>query len=178
MRSGKKLFSEKIVLAAGIWSKELASGIGLKVPLESERGYHLFLSGANKRPPFPLLVTDGKFIITPMTGGLRCAGIVEFGGLKAIPSRAPLELLKRKVKQVYRGLEYDDELTWMGHRPSTPDSLPVIGSHRRNKNVYFAFGSQHIGLTIGPKIGKVVSDLILEKRNNFDYSPFSPERFL
>ncbi len=178
LEMNKTLKADKIVIAAGIWSRELEEKLQFKSKLESERGYHLFFKGANIVPPFPLMISDGKFIATPMKGGLRCAGVVEFGGLNAPPSEAPLYLIRRKIKDVYPRLTFDEEQAWMGHRPSTPDSLPLIGPVDSFPDVICAFGSQHIGLTVGPKIGHLVSDLIFGNRTNFDFKPFRVNRFL
>ena len=169
--------ADKIVIATGAWSNFLAKKLKLVPKIESERGYHIFFKGANMVPPFPLMITDGKFIATPMQGGLRCAGVVEFGGLKAPPSDAPKNLIRKKIRDVYPRLVFTEEKTWMGHRPSTPDSLPLIGPIDGFDNIICAFGSQHIGLTIGPKIGGLVRDLIYDRRTNFDFYPFKANRF-
>ena len=169
--------ADKIVIAAGVWSKFLGKKIKLRSKIESERGYHIFFKGANVAPPFPLMITDGKFIATPMEGGLRCAGVVEFGGLRASPSSAPKNLIRQKIKAVYPGLKFDGEETWMGHRPSTPDSLPLIGPVDGFNNVICAFGAHHIGLTVGPKIGLLITDLIFDRKTNFDLIPFRTNRF-
>ena len=177
LQNNKKLTADKIVLTTGAWANYLANKLGVNSKVESERGYHIFFKGANITPPFPLMIADGKFIATPMEGGLRCAGVVEFGGLNAAPSDAPFNLIRRKIKEVYPDLQFEKEQTWMGHRPSTPDSLPLIGAIEGYPDVICAFGAQHIGLTIGPKIGNLISDLIFHKRTNFDYSPFKVNRF-
>jgi len=177
LKNNAVLTADKIVIATGAWSNYLANKLGVNSKIESERGYHIFFKGATKVPPFPLMIADGKFIATPMRDGLRCAGVVEFGGLKAPESEAPVDLIRRKIKEVYPDLHFEKEKTWMGHRPSTPDSLPLIGPIDGYPDVICAFGSQHIGLTIGPKIGNLVSDLIFQKRTNFDLSPFEVSRF-
>ena len=176
-RNGDMIVADKIVIAAGAWSGLLSKKLNVEAKIESERGYHIFYKGANISPPFPVMISDGKFIATPMTGGLRCAGGVEFGGLKAPPSEAPLSLIRQKIKDVYPDLEFDEEKTWMGHRPSTPDSLPLIGPIDGFKDVICAFGAQHIGLTVGPKVASLVSDLIFGRRTNFDFHPFRVNRF-
>lgn len=177
LENNEILAADKIVIAAGAWSGYLANKLKLNSKVESERGYHVFFKGSNIVPPFPLMITDGKFIATPMEGGLRCAGVVEFSGLKTPPSEAPLNLIRRKIRQVYTNLQFDEEKTWMGHRPSTPDSLPLIGPIDGYPDVICAFGAQHIGLTVGPKIGSLVCDLISEKRTNFEFNPFKANRF-
>ena len=176
-KNGDIMTADKIVIATGAWSNSLARKLKFNSKIESERGYHVFFKGANMIPPFPLMISDGKFIATPMEGGLRCAGVVEFGGLKAAPSIAPINLIRQKIRDVYPNLEFEEEKTWMGHRPSTPDSLPLIGPVDGYADVICAFGAQHIGLTVGPKIGSLVSDLILGRRTNFNLNPFRTNRF-
>ncbi|NOX74120.1 MAG: FAD-binding oxidoreductase [Alphaproteobacteria bacterium] len=175
--NGETLFADKIVLAGGAWSGELARKLGQIPKLEAERGYHIHLKGASYLPPSPLMVSDAKFVATPMEDGLRCAGIVEFGGLNAPPSDAPIALLRKRIRQVYPDLTWQSEQVWMGFRPSTPDSLPHLGPLRDAPNVICAFGGQHIGMTIGPKLGRLVADMVAGRRINLDLAPYEANRF-
>jgi D-amino-acid dehydrogenase len=150
--------------------------LGLKVPLEAERGYHIIYKNPSQLPRNPMMIAAGKFAVNPMETGLRCAGLVEFGGIKAGPSRAPIALLRHKTREVFPDLRYDSTEEWLGFRPSTPDSLPLIGEIR-NTGIYTAFGHQHIGLTAGPKTGRLVADLITDRRPNIDLSAYSPNRY-
>ncbi|MCP5156426.1 MAG: FAD-binding oxidoreductase [Ectothiorhodospiraceae bacterium] len=168
---------DDVVIATGAWSKPLAASLGLDVPLESERGYHIELLEPSFMPRNPTSVTAGKFVITPMEGRVRLAGIVEFGGLDAPPSEAPYRLLLERARAAFPGLTWRGERRWMGHRPSTADSLPLVGPLARHPNVHLAFGHQHLGLTAGPKTGRIVADLIAGRRPNFDLAPYRPERF-
>lgn len=167
---------DAVVLASGAWSKPLMKKLNLNVPLETERGYHIVFRNARGIPRSPTMIAAGKFVATPMSAGLRCAGIVEFGGLEAGPSEAPFELLRRKAKAAFPHLEYDGEETWMGHRPATTDSLPLIGEVGKS-GVYAAFGHQHVGLTCGPKTGRLVAGLIADQPTNMDLTPYAPQRF-
>ena len=177
LEDGTELRADKIVLAAGAWSARLSEQLGHRARLESERGYHLVLKGVNFMPDRPFMVSDAKFVVTPMAEGLRCAGIVEFGGLTAPASKAPDDLLRRRIRQVYPTLTWQSEDHWMGHRPTTPDSLPHLGPIAAAPNVICAFGSQHIGITIGPRLGRMAADLALGKKINADISPYDPDRF-
>ena len=123
-----------------------------------------------------MMVTAGKFAVNPMETGLRCAGLIELGGIKAGPSRTPLALLRSKAQETFPNLRYESSEEWLGFRPSTPDSLPLIGEIR-NTGVYGAFGHQHISLTAGPKTGRLVADLIAAGRPNADLSAYSPNRY-
>jgi len=169
--------ADHFVLTAGAWSKPLAQKLGAKIPLETERGYHLEFVNANIELKAPVMVTAGKFAMNSMDGRLRCAGIVELGGLQAGPSKAPVDLLKRKVFSLFPELEYDSIYEWMGFRPSTPDSLPVIGNFPNGQNVWAGFGHQHLGLTGGPKTGHWLAQMIAGETPNEDLSAFKVDRF-
>lgn len=164
------------VLTTGAWSKPLMQKLGLNIPLETERGYHLLFKNPSQMPRQPLMISAGKFVATPMAEGLRCAGVVEFGGLKAGPSKPPLAFLHRKVKESFPTLKYAGVEEWMGHRPTLADSLPMIGEIR-NSSVFAGFGHHHIGLTAGPKTGRILADMITQKRPNADFSAYDPMRF-
>jgi D-amino-acid dehydrogenase len=102
---------------------------------------------------------------------------VEFGGLDAPLSDAPIQFLKRRVRRAFPGITWKGESAWRGHRPSTLDSLPFVGASPKLSQIYFAFGAQHIGLTSGPKTGRLIADLIGGRRPNIDLTPFRVGRF-
>ena len=168
---------DKIVISSGAWSGKLTEKLGFKIPLETERGYHLEFVNANIELKSPVMVTTGKFGLNSMEGRLRAAGIVELGGLDAKPSSAPFDLLKRQVSELFPELEYDEIREWMGHRPSTPDSLPLIGAFEGLSNVWAGFGHQHLGLTGGPKTGRWLAQMISGDQPNENLSAYSPNRF-
>ncbi len=174
---GQTVPCDAVVIATGVWSGPLAKRLGLKVPLESERGYHVEFIEPSVMPRAPVMVASGKFVMTPMQGRLRAAGVVEFGGLKAGPSRAPLELLRRNVAAALPGLTFSDTREWMGHRPAPCDSIPVIGAVPRLDGAFTGFGHHHIGLTGGPKTGRLLAQMIGGRKPNIDVSPYSPARF-
>jgi D-amino-acid dehydrogenase len=177
LEDGETLTADTIVLASGAWSKTLARTAGIRVKLEAERGYHVALHSSAYRAPQPYFVIDAKFVLTPMDDALRAAGVAEFGGLDAPPSKRPVELIKEGVRRVYPGLDFDIGQSWMGSRPTTPDSLPVIGASELAPNILHAYGGQHIGLTIGAKVGRIVADLARRRRPNLDLRPYRPDRF-
>lgn len=166
----------KAVVTAGIWSKQLMAKLGLQVPLETERGYHVMYKSPSEMPRNPMMMTIGKFAATPMAEGLRCAGTVELGGIKLGPSKAPIRLIRRRVSEVFPNLTYESSEEWMGFRPSTPDSLPLIGEIAQS-GIYTAFGHQHVGLTGGAKTGRLISDIISQRMPNVDMSPYDPNRY-
>lgn len=174
---GEVLHGDKVVLSAGAWSARLARKAGAPVQLEAERGYHLSMYGPSHMPPCPYSVTDGKFVVTPMDGFMRAAGVVEFAGVDAPPIQAPVKLIEHGVRRLYPTLTFDRAESWMGRRPTTPDSLPLIGENARAPNVLHAYGGQHLGLTMGPKLGRLTADLISGRRTNIDLTPYRPDRF-
>ena len=166
----------KIVLTAGVWSAGLAKKLGVKIPLTSERGYHVEYHSPNIKFKAPVVISDSKFIIHSMQGRLRCAGLVEFGGIFQPESSHPFKLIEKKIETLFPQLKYERKTYWMGHRPSTTDSLPVIDISPNYNNVWLGYGHQHIGLSAGPKTGKILSEIILSKNTNRDLSRFSASR--
>lgn len=174
---GDTVACDTAVLAAGAWSKPLAERLGLRIPLESERGYHLELWEPTLMPRAPVMVASGKFVATPMDGRLRLAGIVEFGGLDAPPSRAAFRLLERSIRAAMPGITWKKTEEWMGHRPSLSDSTPVIGAVPGVAGAYLGFGHDHVGLTGGPRTGRILAQLISGTPPNLDLAPYDPKRF-
>ena len=174
---GETIPCSAAVLATGAWSGTLGTQLGLRLPLESERGYHIDLWGANRAPKAPVMIASGKFVVTPMEDRLRLAGIVEFGGLDAPPSRPPFALLLRQIKAAIPGLTWREAVEWMGHRPAIADSIPVIGEAPGVRGAYLGFGHHHVGLTGGPRTGRLLAQLISGQRPNIDLAPYAPSRF-
>ena len=174
---GETISGDAVVIAMGAWSGKLSKLLGLDIPLESERGYHLEFWEPSVMPKTPIMVASGKFVLTPMEGRLRAAGVVEFGGLEAGPSRAPFALLRRAVRKAMPDLACKEETEWMGHRPATTDSIPVIGEVPGTKGAFLGYGHQHVGLTGGPKTGRILAQLIGGKTPNIDLARYSPSRF-
>ncbi|SLN10537.1 NAD(P)/FAD-dependent oxidoreductase [Ruegeria meonggei] len=174
---GHTIACDTAIVTAGVWSGPLARKLGVAVPLESERGYHLELVEPSAMPKSPVMVASGKFVATPMEGRIRLAGIVEFGGLDAPPSRAPFELLRKNAQSVLPGITWKDEVEWMGHRPAPVDSIPVIGEVPGAEGAYMGFGHHHIGLTGGPKTGRLLAQMIAGRTPNTDMTVYAPSRY-
>ena len=174
---GETIPCQAVVLAAGVWSTNLARSLGIEVPMETERGYHLELWEPSVIPRSPVMIASGKFVATPMEGRLRLAGIVEFGGLEAPASPGPIRLLQKNVEAAVPGIRWREAKEWMGHRPAPADSIPVIGEAPTARGAYFGFGHHHIGLTGGPRTGQLLSQLIAGRKPNIDLKPYSPARF-
>jgi len=170
---------EKLVVCAGAYSHLLAKQLGEKVLLEAERGYHMVLpnSGVSLSRSLTYARTPGA--ATPMEMGLRFAGTDEFAGLDAEPNYKRADALWHHFKNILPGLRAPDEKTtrWMGRRPGTPDSLPVIGPSKTTENVWYGFGHGHMGLTWGPSTGRLISEIMTGRKSNLDLSPFRADRF-
>jgi D-amino-acid dehydrogenase len=112
-----------------------------------------------------------------MSTGIRFAGTAEYGGLNAKPNYARSKVLIKHAKTMFPGIDTSEISEWSGLRPTLPDSLPVIGPSPHFPNLFFAFGHQHIGLTAGPKTGRLIADLIAKRTPNLDLHPFRVNRF-
>jgi D-amino-acid dehydrogenase len=166
-----------VVIAAGAWSKTLASMLGSRPPLDTERGYHLTLPHAGADLRLPVYSTERGFVCTPLEHGLRIAGTVELGGLEAAPNWQRAEVLYRNASRWFPALDRREESRWMGYRPSMPDSIPVIGPSPRHHNAIFAFGHGHIGLSLGARTGALVADLLSGRDPGLDLRPYRVDRF-
>ncbi len=171
--------ARQLVLAAGAWSRPLAASLGCFEPLDTERGYHITLpwSEAPPRLPMPIASTERNVIMTPMTPGLRMTGTLEFGGLRLPPDPRRIALLHRQMQSLLPGVQTAGASSWMGFRPSMPDHMPVIGRVPRHPNVVFAFGHQHLGLTLSGVTARLVSDLLAGRQATVDSAPFRVGRF-
>ena len=172
----EEILCQKAIITSGIWSKNLILNLNIKVPLETERGYHIIYEKPSIEPRNPMMVTEGKFAVTPMTTGLRCAGTVELGGLNAPTSKKPIDFIKKVSQKTFPELKFENISEWMGFRPTLPDSLPMIGEVD-NTGIFTGFGHQHIGMTSGPKTGFILSQLVTNRKPNLDIRGYSPDRF-
>ena len=167
---------EKSVVASGAFSKTLTDQLGENIPLDTERGYHVHFKDCEHLLTRPVIFQNRGFGITPMEQGLRVVGTVEFGGLKNPPSKSRVKNLINNAKYMLGDLpEHEDE--WLGFRPSLPDFLPVMGPSKNHKNIYYCFGHHHLGWTLGPISGKIISGMIANDNTNLDLKPYSSLRF-
>ena len=169
--------ADRVVIAAGAWSGALTASLGLHLPLETQRGYHVTLTNPGIEPRVPVSSSEGKFYATPMEGGLRVAGTVEFAGLKAPQDYRRARRLLAQVKSLYPAVDVANFTEWMGHRPCMPDSLPVIGPAPRHPGVLLAFGHGHNGMTSGPVTGRLIADMVAGRKPFIDPSPYAADRF-
>ncbi len=172
---GNTLMADQVVIAAGALSKQI-EGIGTsRLPLDTERGYHIQYRGMQSLLNRP--VSWAGFYATPTDEGLRFAGTVEIAGLSEEKNPRNLDYLTRHANQMFDLPEQPDQ-DWLGYRPTFPDALPVIGYSAMSQKILYAFGHQHIGLTLAGITGKLISELISGETLSHDIKAFSPGRFL
>lgn len=173
------LEADHVVVAAGAWSRALLKGVGLDVPLETERGYHLTLPRRQEALKQPVGSAERRFVMTPMRCGLRVVGFTELGGLSLEPIQRRYRSLKHHAAALLgdaSGLDASAE-EWMGFRPTLPDSLPVIDRHPRHPRIHFAFGHQHLGLTQAAITAELVAARVAGETPAMDLSPYRVTRF-
>lgn len=168
---------DQAVLSAGAHSRRLFGRTIARVPLETERGYHVVFAGHGDIISRTCSSATAGFAMTPMNEGLRCAGMVELAGLDKAPNPACHAYLERTARRFLPGLRERPSSTWMGFRPSMPDALPVIGRSPRTPEVILAFGHQHVGMSSGCVTGRIVAALAAGETPPVDLTPFRPERF-
>jgi D-amino-acid dehydrogenase len=168
---------ERVVIAAGVWSRQFAAMLGTRVPLEAERGYHVMYNGTDVKMNGGLISVDRHIAVTPMLDGIRAGGTAEFAAPDAPANFAIAASVRRQAEALVPGLKSDNITQWMGPRPSHPDSKPVIGRAPGHANAYFAFGHDHLGLTMGGITGKLIGELVSGRPTSVDLTPFRPDRF-
>lgn len=177
LSDGRRLLADHMVVAAGAWSAELAHTLGDKALLESERGYNTTLPGSAARLNREVIFAERKFVATPLSVGLRIGGAAEFAGLQAPANYQRSDALLQLARRYLPGLDERDARKWMGHRPATPDSLPVIGPSRANAKVLYAFGHGHLGLTQSATTGELIGHLLAGSQAPIDLAPYTITRF-
>ncbi|SDG17928.1 NAD(P)/FAD-dependent oxidoreductase [Pelagibacterium luteolum] len=169
--------ANNVVVAAGAWSHRLAQKLGDKIPLETERGYNTTFPKTAFDIRRQLVIASDGFVVSPLDNGVRVGGAVELAGLDRPPDFRRSDIMVKKASRLLPGLKTDNGKQWMGFRPSTPDSLPVIGRAPKASRVIYAFGHGHLGLTQAAATARMAFDLALGNPASIDLSPFAPERF-
>jgi len=177
LTDGEPIDVDACVIAAGAHSRALSFQLGADVPLETERGYHAMLASPAVVTRAPIASGEGKYFVTPMEDGLRIAGTVELAGVDAPPDYRRADALLAKAQRLLPGLRGARVERWMGHRPSLPDSMPVIGRTPRAANALLAFGHGHVGLTAAAPTGEIIADLVACRPPFMDIAPFAAGRF-
>jgi D-amino-acid dehydrogenase len=174
---GRRLTAQRVVVAAGAWSHRLARTLGDRLPLETERGYNTSLPAGAFDLKRQLTLSGHGFVVTPIAGGVRVGGAVELAGLDAAANFQRADVLLAKAKRFLPGLNTQGGTQWMGHRPSLPDSLPVIGPAPADPRVLYAFGHGHLGLTLSATTANLVLALAQGRPPPIDLMPFRANRF-
>jgi len=176
-----EIAADRAVICAGAHSGVLAAAAGCPVPLETERGYHAMVEGAEVGPRTPLMPSDGKMSVTMTDCGLRCAGQVEIAGLAAAPNWQRAAILRDHLLRSFAGLPRDLPAErvkfWMGHRPSMPDGLPCLGPSPACPDVLLGFGHGHVGLVAAPRSARLLRQIITGAATEIDAKPYDPCRF-
>ena len=174
---GGELDAPQVVVAAGAWSARLLEPLGIRVPLEPERGYHLLFRDPGVRLNNSVLEVERKFVASSMAMGLRSAGTAELAGLDAAPDYRRARVFERLTKRLLPGLNTADSEEWMGIRPSMPDSLPCLGAVPGQAGLFAAFGHGHYGLGMAPMTGRLIAELVAGATPNLDLAPYAVDRF-
>jgi len=178
MDSGEEIAADLFVLAAGVFSRPLARRLGVPVPLEAERGYHVTLPfpDGRPRPERPVLTVEDGYVLAPMRDGVRLTTGIELASPTAVPDFSHPRRLAAGAHRWIAGLKPRILSEWIGCRPCLPDSLPCLGFAPRYANLLFAFGHHHLGLTLGPVTGRIVADLVAGRDPGLDVRPYRADR--
>jgi D-amino-acid dehydrogenase len=174
---GAELVFDRVLVAGGVWSRDLVGKLGLRVLLETERGYNTTYADPGFGIPMPLFFSAHGFVATPVSEGLRVGGAVELAAVDAPPNFARAAAMRKKARRYLPDLPESGGRAWMGCRPSTPDSLPVIGAHPRDPRIVLAFGHGHLGLTLSAVTARHVAALFSGRPRERNLEAFGIERF-
>ena len=166
---------DKLVIAAGAWSKLLLKELGLSVPLQAERGYHLTLPNAKGTLRHILTSADRNVVLSPLDCGLRIVGFGEYAGLESKPINKRYRVLQHHLRKLIPNIDAapPDIQTWMGNRPTFPDSLPVIDLHPRHPKIGLIFGHHHLGVTHAAVSAKMLTALMTKGKKGEVWKPFA-----
>jgi D-amino-acid dehydrogenase len=177
LSDGRRLAGDALVVAAGAWSAKLARSVGDRALLESERGYNTTLPASATRLNREVIFAERKFVATPLAIGLRIGGAAEFAGLEAPANYQRSTALLKLARRYLPDLDETGAQQWMGQRPTTPDSLPVIGPSPANPQLFYAFGHGHLGLTQSAATGELIGNLLANTKPPIDMGPYAITRF-
>jgi len=179
VKAGARTFdADAFVLATGAWSPQFEQELGLRLPIQPGKGYSLTYPRPEKVPTRPMIFHERRVACSPFRSGFRLGSTMEFSGYDDSINRRRLQILTDAAREyLAEPVEGKVEEEWYGWRPMTYDSLPIIGSARRMKNVYVAAGHSMLGVTLAPATGRLIADLVCDKKPSIDPRPYSPARF-
>lgn len=166
-----------VVVAAGVWSRAIARILGIRLLLDAERGYHLMLPQPEPGLRRPVLFGDHSVFMVPMSHGLRLTSGVELGGIDLAPDYRRIRNMVPLAQRALPQLKARELSAWMGFRPSTPDTRPILGAAPGAPGIYFATGGSHVGMTLGPVMGRIVADLVAGRDPGVDLEPYRVDRW-
>lgn len=177
LKDGRRIEADRLVLAAGAFTARLSALLDEPMPLETERGYHTQIMAPGISMRHSIIWPARAFMVTPTAGGIRIGGTVEMAGLDAPPDYRRARILVKRAKEALPGLKAEQTSEWMGHRPALPDTVPVMGPSAKWRNVLYATGHGHLGLTYAATTARLIADLITGVKPPVDMAPYRVDRF-
>ncbi|MFL5011621.1 NAD(P)/FAD-dependent oxidoreductase [Rhizobium sp.] len=177
LADGRTIAADTVVLAAGAFTARLSALLREHIPLESERGYHTHIMEPGISMRHSIIWPARAFMVTPTAGGIRVGGTVEMAGLDAPPDYRRARILVKRAREALPDLKVRQATEWMGHRPALPDTVPVMGPSAKRRNVWYATGHGHLGLTYAATTGRLMADLITGVEPPVDMKPYRVDRF-
>lgn len=177
LKDGRRMEVDGVVLAAGAYTARLSAMLKEPIPLETERGYHTQIMAPGISMRHSMIWPARAFMVTPTAGGIRVGGTVEMAGLEAAPDYRRAKVLVKRAREALPELKVEQTSEWMGHRPALPDTVPVMGPSAKHRNLWYAAGHGHLGLTYGATTARLMADLITGVNPPVDMKPYRVDRF-
>ncbi|PDV87440.1 amino acid dehydrogenase [Rhizobium sp. H4] len=177
LADGRSVAADKVVLAAGAFTARLSALLREPIPLETERGYHTQIMEPGISMRHSIIWPARAFMVTPTAGGIRVGGTVEMAGLDVPPDYRRAKILVKRAREALPELKAEGATEWMGHRPALPDTVPVMGPSAKRRNVWYATGHGHLGLTYAATTGRLMADLVTGVQPPVDMKPYRVDRF-
>jgi D-amino-acid dehydrogenase len=179
LKDGRRIETDRLVIAMGMQTSNIAISLDEPIPLETERGYHtqIMTPGGAAELRYSLIWPERAFMVTPTSGGIRVGGSVEMAGLTRAPNWRRARILVEHAKFAVPSLRVENTTEWMGHRPAMPDTIPVLSASARTKGLYYSTGHGHLGLTYSATTGILMADMIMGRKPPVDMTPFRIDRF-
>jgi D-amino-acid dehydrogenase len=177
LRDGRRMETDRLVVAMGVHTRALAETLDESMPLETERGYHTQIMSPGTDLTYSLIWPERAFMVTPTAGGIRVGGSVEMAGLTRSPNWRRARILVEHAKFAIPSLKVENYTEWMGHRPATPDTIPIMSESAGTKGVFYVTGHGHLGVTYSATVALLMADMVAGKVPPVDMHPFRLDRF-